>query len=62
MKLKPLTVDQFDRLTERQVEQIQHPQRTVGDVLVTLFVACVGGVAVAGLALGILAMLGAPAT
>lgn len=60
-KLRPLTADQLDRLTERQVEAIQAPPRTVASVLVGLLVAGVGGLAVAGLLFGVLSALGAPA-
>lgn len=61
MKLKPLTPEQIERLTERQAEHIQAPPRTVGGVLVALLVAGVGGLAVGGLLFGILSALGAPA-
>ena len=60
-KLKPLTADQIERLTERQAERIQAPPRTVGGVLVALLVAGVGGLAVAGLLFGVLSAVSAPA-
>lgn len=60
MKLKPVTPDQLDRLTERQIELIQRPPRTVGDVLVALVVSGVAGAAVAGVAWAVLSALGAP--
>jgi hypothetical protein len=60
MKLKPLTADQFDRLTERQIEQIQRPARTIADVVVTLAVAGVGGVAVGGAVAILLSVMAAP--
>lgn len=60
MKLKPITADQFDRLTEKQVEQLQQPSRTVGDVVVTLAVSGIGGVAVGGALAVVLSATGAP--
>lgn len=59
-KIKPLTDAQIERLAQRQADAIQAPPRTVGSIAVALFVAGVGGVAVAGLLSAILSALGAP--
>ena len=58
--IRPLTSDQLDRLAERQAAAIQAPPRTVGNVLVSLLVAGLGGLTLAVVAELVLSGMGAP--